>query len=202
MDLYWCAMAIGLQWNPENLLLVGKDKTGAVPSIAQFFPKVRYAGKNAYGWGERDAEGNLVNDGDAILVIFGNFRGTAAADAALATPEGTLVTSFRFIALSPGETVVEIATPDEADDRTYLTTESFGQGIPNYFNLGEVRACTVPVDFDFNPNPEGPSQETVTLNDFVTRVVNFGETVELSNPSAFTELIGQLNAMAADIVNT
>lgn len=90
-----------LAWDPLQLALIAKVDNGPYLWLASFFPNDSGGdGLNAPFQGPVPG-----NDGNALYSVFGQF---APATPAQATPQGLLVTTFRFQAVRPGDARVSI----------------------------------------------------------------------------------------------
>lgn len=114
-----------LQWNPAELLLVGLQNSGPYAWFQSGFP-------NDSGL---DGLNNTFLDGNAKYTALSQFT-----TAALASPDGLLVTTFRFQALAPAPGAV-IALP--ASLGAWSHTQVFGIDFPNQDVTGSLHGLTV-----------------------------------------------------------
>jgi hypothetical protein len=115
------------QWDPGHLRLLGLDETGSVDLLSSGFTVNDPFGLN---------EAIPPQDGDGLYLALA-FLG----DPIDATPQGTLVTTFQFEALSLAEETLVDLLPTGGDPPG--ETIVFDGTVPNLDVTGELRGATV-----------------------------------------------------------
>jgi len=114
-----------LQWNPAEMLLVGLQNNGPYAWFQSGFPDDSGL----------DGLNNSFLDGNAKYTALSQFT-----TAAQASPDGLLVTTFRFQALAPAPGA-DIALPDSLGDWSH--TQVFGIDFPNQDVTGALHGLTL-----------------------------------------------------------
>ena len=125
-DQSFVAMDVVLTWDPAILELQGNVDNDSYPwLVSDFQPD------------EGDGLNDSLLDGDAKYTALGNFSSPATA-----TPEGLLVTTFRFHALAPAESAQVVIEPQLGQ---YSFTRVFGADYPNQNVTGLLSDASVTV---------------------------------------------------------
>lgn len=123
------AMQVILSWNPDHLQLLGNHSDGAVALLTSVFP----AG-DPYGLNEVVPP----QDGDGLFIAFAPLANPVAA-----TPEGTLITTFEFLAMAPAwGTPVDMPDTGGAPP---VSTIVFDGTVPNLDVTGTITGAAVEV---------------------------------------------------------
>lgn len=124
------ALEVILLWDPTRLELLGKEDNGPYTWLASNFPDdSALDGLNVPFEGPPPFVPD--NDGDAYYVAWAQF---APAPPAYATPEGLLVTTFLFRALTPGTVQLDIPTTFGK----YTATRVYDGFVPGLEVTGEI----------------------------------------------------------------
>lgn len=128
-----------LIWPTANFDFLGNDNTGAVPLLLSGFPSPDGHGLN-----------DDTNDGDALYVAF-----APLGSPVVATPAGTLLTTFAFQATAVGNATVDMPREHSSGARTRV----FDGTVPNLDVTGDLIPATIEIvpegalcraDFDHN----------------------------------------------------
>ncbi len=193
------ALQIILQWDPEVLQLLGNINNGPYEWLDTIYPNdVNLDGLNAPFLGVPG------NDGDAFLMLFSQLAPPPfGPGSARATPEGLLVTTFRFRVLAPA-VMTEITIPAALGEHSSTIVASgivAGcdiKGTLDSANLRSTLETVFPGDGDGDSDVDlldfgrlqdcatGHPDESVT-NDCVAFDFDFDIDVDLDDFSAFQD---------------
>lgn len=144
-------------WDPEFLQLLGIDDTGAVNLGSSFFPLDDPFGLN---------EVVPPQDGDGLYLAF-----APIGEVVSATPEGTLLTTFRFQPLAvTSQTSVDIL---ETGGRPPTQTKVFDGKVPGLNVLGSVSGSVVAILE--SPTPDFNNDSEVNAFDLATLLGSWGQ---------------------------
>lgn len=176
------ALDVVLGWDAASLQLLGVDSTGAVPLLVSTFPSTDLFNVN---------ESVPPQDGDGYYVAW-----ALPSNSIPATPEGALITTFKFVVLPPNGTTTVSILPSAGDPPGQSTLVWDGTQVNTIITGGlgstDLRVGC-PADTDLNG--------VVDIDDLLDTVLDWGTNGFLHNADVTNDGIVDIDDLLAVILS-